>query len=178
MNATRLRSSVVIGLATTAGALCAATMLATAAAPMARADDFADLIHSIDDDYAAGNIAFALAASDFGSNEFPQGMAQLLSGIDDYSVSPIYNLIEGTIQLLDNQPISGGVPYGLVVPADYADGVALAQMFYSDVDSLFADAFTYFAGGDYINGFDSLFTAEAFATFLPLQELFLGALVS
>jgi len=178
MRTTRVQSKLLVGLAATAGALGAAAMMSTAAAPTARADDFSDIITAIDGDFTEGNAAFASALSDFGSNDISQGLGQIVDGFDDYSLSPTINLTLGTIEALEGIPIDSPVGWDLTVPTDYADGVAMAQADFTTSENIFALVPSALASANYLDAADDGLFGADYAFVLPLEELLLGAAVS
>jgi hypothetical protein len=57
-----------VGLGGAAGAVGVAVTMSAVSAPTARADDFTDVIATVETQIADGQVAFSAAASDFGSN--------------------------------------------------------------------------------------------------------------
>jgi hypothetical protein len=178
MRSIQARSRILVGLAATAGAFGAAAMMSAAAAPSAHADDFSDIISAVNGDFTEGNDAFASALSDFGSNDINQGLGQIVDGFDDYSLSPMYNLELGTVEALVGDTISGPAPWGLAVPTDFADGLSVAQSFFTAGESFFADAASSLASADYLNATSEEISGLEFVSIIPLEEVLLGALVS
>jgi hypothetical protein len=178
MSATHARSRILVGLAATAGAFGAAAMMSAATAPTARADDFSDIISAVDGDYTQGNAAFASALSDFGSSDFSQGFAQILDGVDDYSLSPTLNLTVGTLEASAGDAITGSEAWGLTVPASFSDALSLAESDFATGETDLADAASYLASADYVDAtFFGSFGAE-YVSIIPLEELLLGTIAS
>ncbi len=177
MSDTRSRSAILIGLAAAVGAFGAAAMMSAATAPTARADDYTDVINAIDGDYAAGQADFATAFTDFSSNELAPGLLALVNGTDEESLSPSINFLVGTIELLDNEPVTAAIPWEFVLPADFSDAVTTAGTYLTG-NGYFEAAQTAFSLGDYGEAaYDDLIGLDV-ATIAPLQELLLGAAVS
>jgi hypothetical protein len=61
------RSGLIISLGAAAGAFGIATMISTATAPSAHADDYSDIVSAVEADFAAGQADFTTAEADFGS---------------------------------------------------------------------------------------------------------------
>jgi hypothetical protein len=178
MIATQARSSILVALAATAGAFGAAAMMSAATAPIARADDFSDIISAIDGDYTQGSAAFSSALSDFGSADFTQGFAQILDGVDDYSLSPLINLEVGAVEASLGDAITGSQGFGLDVPTSFDDAVSLAQDAYASGEANFNLAATALASSDYITAtINEAFGAD-YTTIIPLEELLLGTIAS
>jgi hypothetical protein len=176
MSDTRSRAGILVGLAAAAAAFAAAISAATA--PTARADDFTDLINDLNIDYSAGQTAFATAYTDFSSDQLVPGLAQLLGGVDDYTLSPGNTLLIGTAEVLVGDPINSTADWGLFIPASYADAVSVAQTDLTTAGADLSIAANDFSTGDYVFGtVNGLFGLE-YSSIVPLEELILGAAVS
>jgi hypothetical protein len=158
-----------VGLALTAGAIGAAAMLATAAAPTARA---------VNGDVADGQAAFTTAYADFGSNELVPGLTAFFSGVDDDLLSAPDNLLVGTAEALTNETVTGSTPFSLGAPTDFADGLSLAEAQVTEGDSFLAAV-----PSDLANGFDGyalyydVFGSDL-TSVISLQELLLGSVAA
>jgi hypothetical protein len=172
------RSHLPVGLALTAGAIGAAAMLATAAAPTARADAFTDIINAVNGDVADGQAAFTTAYADFGSNELVPGLTAFFSGVDDDLLSAPDNLLVGTAEALTNETVTGSTPFSLGAPTDFADGLSLAEAQVTEGDSFLAAV-----PSDLANGFDGyalyydVFGSDL-TSVISLQELLLGSVAA
>jgi hypothetical protein len=178
MDDTQSRSGILVGLAAAVGAFGAAAMMSAATAPTARADDFTDVINSIDGDYADGQLAFTAALTDFSSSDFAGGLADLFEGVDDDTLAAPDNLFIGTVEVLTNETVDGSVPFVWTVPSDFSDAVNVAESFVTGGESDFTLAASDFASGDY--GAAAYLDAIGLnaITIDPLQELLLGAAAS
>jgi hypothetical protein len=178
MGVTQARSRMLVGLAAAAGAFGAAAMLSTTTAPTARADAITDIINAVDGDYADGQSAFSVAASEFGINQFPTGLAALFDGIDDESVSVTNNIAVGTVDALTNEPVATSFPVVFDVPTSYADALSQAQSIVADGEGFLTASATYFSLGEYGSAAYEDLTGLDYLTVYPLQELLLGAAAS
>ena len=178
MSATHVRSTVMISLAASAGVLGVTAMLSTAAAPAARADDFSDIINAINGDYTEASAAFSSALADFSSDNVSQGSAQLLDSFDDSLLGPTYNLAVGTVEVLEGDPVSSAIAFGLAAPTDFADGLTDAQITFASGASLFADSASLFGVGDYGAATSDLIIAADLTSITPLEEILLGTVAS
>jgi hypothetical protein len=178
MNSTRARARILVALAATAGAFGAAAMMSAATAPTARADDFSDIISAIDGDYTQGSAAFSSALSDFGSADFTQGFAQILDGVDDYSLSPLINLEVGAVEAYLGDAIIGSQGFGLDVPTSFGDAVSLAQAAYFSGEANLNLAATALASSAYVTATFNEAIGVDYTTIVPLEELLLGTVAS
>jgi hypothetical protein len=87
------------------GAFSAAAMMSAVSAPTAGADDFTDIVNIVDGEFATGQGYFDLAATDFGSADVPDGLAALLSGVNNDVLATSDSILIGTVQALTNEPI-------------------------------------------------------------------------
>jgi hypothetical protein len=179
MSDTRSRSGILVGLAAAAGALGAAAMMSAAAAPTARADDTTLIIDAIEGDYAAGQADFTSAFEDFGGGSFVDGLAASFDGVDQDSVAATDNLLLGTVQALEGDPITSSLYVGeLSAPDSFADALAEAQILFNEGQGFLSNAAIEFSAGDYGAGTYSELVGSADAYLLPVQELLLGALAA
>jgi hypothetical protein len=178
MRTAQVHSRILVGLTATASAFGVAAMMSAAAAPSAHADDFSDIINAVEGDFTQGNDAFSSALSDFGSNDINQGLAQILDGFDDYSLSPVYNVELGTVEALVGDTISGPASWTLAVPTDFADGLSVAHSFFTEGEVLLADAASSLGSADYLNAASEEISGVEFVSIIPLEEVLLGTLVS
>jgi len=179
MSDPRSRSAILIAIAAAAGAFGAVAMVSAAAAPAARADDTTQIIDAIQGDYAQGQIDFTAALTDFGHGSSVPGMAELLNSVNDYSLSPTDNLVLGTVEALEGDPITSSLFLGeLSAPDSFADASAEAQIFFNEGQGLLSNAAIALSAGDYGAGTYEELVGSADAYLLSVQELLLGAAVA
>jgi hypothetical protein len=178
MDNNRSRAATLIGVAAAAGAFGAAAMMSAATAPIARADDFTDLITGVEADYTAGQADFTTASTDFSSAEFAPGLAALFDGADDDAVVAPENFLIGSGDLLTNEPLDLTTTFSWSVPSDFSDAVTAAESFLSESAGDFSLGATALAGGDYGDALVDYAYGLNLLLVDPLQELLLGAAVS
>jgi hypothetical protein len=179
MSDTRTRSAILIAVAAAAGAFGAAAMMSAVAAPTARADDTTLIIDAIQGDYADGQADFTTALTDFEGGSFVGGVAASFDGVDQDSVAATDNLLLGTVEALEGDPITSSLLVGeLSVPGSFADAVEQAQIFFNEGQDFLSNAAIDFSSGDYGAGTYAELTGSADAYVLPVQELLLGALAA
>jgi hypothetical protein len=176
MVGTRSRVGILVGVA--AGAFAAAAMVSAATAPTARADDLTELINDLNIDYSYGQTAFETAYTDFSSDQLVPGLAQLLAGVDDYTLGPQDTLTLATAEILVGDPVNSTSDFGFSVPPSFADAESLAQTFFTGGVNDFGLAANDFSTGDYVLGAINEVLALNYSSIIPLQELLLGAAVS
>jgi hypothetical protein len=176
---TRSRSGILVGLTAAAGAFGAAAMMSAAAAPTARADDTTLIIDAIEGDYAAGQADFTTAFTDFGSGDFVSGLANTFDGMDQDSVAATDNLLLGTVEALQGDPITSSLFIGeLSAPDSFADASEEAQILFNEGQGLLSNAAIAFSAGDYSAATDLELAGSADAYLLSVQELLLGAVAA
>jgi hypothetical protein len=179
MSDPRSRSAILIAVAAGAGAFGAAAMMSAATAPTARADDTTLIIDAIDGDYATGQADFTAAFTDFGSGAFLPGLAELYNGMNDDSLAPLDNLLLGTVEAAEGDPITSSLIFDdLSAPASFADASAEAQIFFNEGQGLLSNAAIALSAGDYGAGTYEELVGSADAYLLSVQELLLGAAVA
>jgi hypothetical protein len=94
-----------VGFGAAMGAFSAAAMMSAVSAPTARADDFTDIINIVGGEFATGQSYFELGATDFGSADVPDGLAALISGVDNDVFATSDSILIGTAQALTNEPL-------------------------------------------------------------------------
>ncbi len=77
-----------------------------ASTPIARADDFTDILNDEVAVIDAGYADLASAAKDFAGADFPDGLEQSLWGIDDFLISPEELAVIGGVDALTGSPLS------------------------------------------------------------------------
>jgi hypothetical protein len=173
------RSTILVGLAAAVGALGGAAMMSAAAAPTARADDATLIIDAIDGDYAAGQADFARAFTDFGSGYFVPGLANTFDGVDQDSVAATDNLLLGTVQALEGDPITSTLFLGeLSAPDSFADASEEAQILFNEGQGLLSNAAIALSAGDFGAGTYEELIGSFDAYGLSVQELLLGVAVA
>jgi hypothetical protein len=177
MGNTRSRAGLMVGLAAAAGAVGVAAMMSAATAPIARADDFSDIVSVVEADFNDGQSAFGNAATDFGSSDISDGLAQLNSGIDDDLLAAPDNLLIGTLDALAGDPVTGNILIEVQPVTDFSDALTFAEEDYTAAQTVFTEAATDLSAGDYADAsyLDSLGSINDIAT---LQVLFEGVIAS
>jgi hypothetical protein len=179
MDSYRSRAATLIGVAAAAGAFGVAAMMSAATAPTARADDFTDVINSVDADYAAGQVDFTTAFTDFSSNDLALGLAALINGSNDDALSAPDNFLIGTVELLTNESVTGSIPWSFGVPADFSAALAETESILTTGETyLTTDASTAISLGDYGTAAYEYLVGADYLTVAPLDELLLGAAAS
>jgi hypothetical protein len=149
MDSNRSRAATLIGVAAAAGTFGIAAMMSTATAPTARADDFTDVINSVDADFSAGQEDFSTAFTDFGGSDVNGGLAAFLSGVDNDLVAAPDNLYVGSLDLLANDPVVSPFFIGLPSETSFASGLSEAESIFTTGQNYFAEAATDLSSGDY-----------------------------
>jgi hypothetical protein len=167
-----------VALAAAAGAFGAAAMMAAAAAPTARADDFSDIINSVEAVEGYGQTAFSTADTDFASNDVIPGLQYFFDGVNDDTIGAPDIAYFGTLEALAGDPISPGSLLDfndIPAPTDFANAVTLAQADFTEGATYSTDAATALSSGDFLDAnFDSALSS-IFSFDLPAQDLFIGA---
>jgi hypothetical protein len=178
MDSNRSRAAMLIGVAAAAGAFGVAAMMSAATAPTARADDFTDVINSVELDYSDGQAALTAAYADFSSNDLAAGLASFFNGANDDSISAPESLLVGTVGVLTNTSVADPLNWGYEVPASFSAAVQEVELSFTTAEGYFSDASTALSSGEYGEaaylsalGFDDAFV-------VPFQELLLGTAVS
>lgn len=175
MSDTRSRSGILVGFVAAVGAIGATAVMS---AQTARADDFTDVINSIDGDYGAGQTAFTTALTDFSSHDLGNGLAAFFTGVNDDALSAPNNLLIGTVELLTNESVNGAIPWSLGDVGDFSGAETLAQESFAAGESEFTSAATYLADGLYgLAAFDDVFGVDD-AFVVPLEDLLMGSALS
>jgi hypothetical protein len=170
----RRSRTLLVGLSAAAGVVGAAAMMSAATAPTARADDFTDIISTVDADLSDGQADFTTAFTDFSSNEVPAGLTAFYSGLDDDLWAAPANVEVGTVEALTGLGITGPLTFSLGTPADFSDAVSIAETEFASGESYFTDAATALFSGDYANAVYDDALGSLFAFDVPAQELFIG----
>jgi hypothetical protein len=178
MDSNRSRT-VLVGVAAAAGAFGAAVMMSAATAPAARADDFTDVINSVDFDYSQGQTALTTAFTDFSSSDLASGLAALFSWTNDDGLNAPNDLLVGTVAVLTNESLGPSAPFDFELPTDFSDAITLAESaFTQGANDLMTSAPNYLSFGDYSSAVYEYLSGADFSTIVPIEELLLGAAVS
>jgi hypothetical protein len=145
------RSGILVGVAAAVGAFGAAAMMSAAAAPTARADDFTDVINSVEGDFTTAQDQFTLADTDFGGGDVNDGLAAYFSGVNDDLLGAPNNLELGTLELIANDPVSASLVATIPSVTDFTAGLSEAESFFSAGASYFSEAATDLSAGDYVD---------------------------
>jgi hypothetical protein len=178
MSHAKSRGGMLVVLGAAAGAFGAAAMMSAAVAPTARADDFTEIISSVDADFTAATEDFNSAYADFGSSELAPGLASFLDGVNDDLLSAPENLLIGTAEALDNEAISPPLTWNLVPEASFADGLAQAESDFSQGEGFLSQAATDLSSGDYGDAVSADLNGLDLVAIAPLDDLLLGSLAS
>jgi hypothetical protein len=173
------KSRVGIGLVGAVGAFGVAAMMSGAAAPTARADDYTDLIHLVDENLASGQAAFTLASADFGSGDSSDGLAAFFSGVNDDFLSTSNNASAITVEALSNEPLNYGAgDWNVPTELDFAHALSDAQYFFGQGEGFYNTAASLLSSGDY--GGAAFYDGYGldYSAILPLETLILGAAAS
>jgi hypothetical protein len=178
MDSNTSRTGMLVGVAAVAAAFGTAAMMSAATAPTARADAFTDIVTYVDSDLGVGQADITTALSDFSSGDFATGLASLFQGVDDEFLAAPDNLLIGTVEALEGEPLGGPLLFNLG-ELNFAGGLADAEdQFGYAVVADFEDIPTEVAAGDYgVATYDVLLGAD-FASVVPLEDIILGAAAS
>jgi hypothetical protein len=177
MSDTRSRSGIFVGFAAVVGAVGAATMMAAATAPAARADDYTEIVANVETLLGDGQNAFTAADTDFAGNEIAAGLQSFFNGVDDDSVGVPDTAFLGTLQALAGDAIEGPSNFDFnstAAPADFADAVSEAQSTFQLGEGYFNDAAAAFFSGDFVDAFRVAEFGSIDAFDYPAQLLFIG----
>lgn len=180
MTAIKHGSGALVGLA----AAAAFGAFALTSAPAARADAFSDILADVQADDVAGQADYSAALADFtgGSSGVPDGLQAFFTGLDNEEVLAPDQVLIGTVQALQNQPVSDLPPLDIgTPPVDLADALTSAQAEFSSGEVYFSLAATALSSGDWttavyedLNGLFSVFDNPAETIFIGAAESLLG----
>ena len=179
MDNKRSRTEILVGLGAAAVCFGVAAMMSAATAPTARADDYTDLIHLVDENFTSGQAAFTIASTDFGSGDSSDGLATFFSGVNDDFLSAPNNALTITVEALTGEPLNYGAgDWNVPTEVDFAHALGDAQYFLGQGESFYSTAESLLSSGDYggavfYDGFGLDYTA-----ILPLEALILGGAAS
>jgi hypothetical protein len=166
------------GLLLSFGAFGAAAMLSATAAPTARADDFAEIISSVEGDFTTAASDFNSAFSNLGSGELAPGFAAFLDGVNSDLLSAPENLLMGTAEVLDNESVSPPEAWNLVPEATFAGGLSQAEADFAQGENFFTQAVGDLSGGEYGYAVAADLSGLDLASVAPVDDLLLGTLSS
>jgi hypothetical protein len=177
MSDTRSRAGILVGLAAAVGAFGAAAMMSVSAAPIARADDYTEIVANVNSLLADGNAAFAAAETDFASSDVPAGLQYFFDGVSDDTLGVSDSASLGTLQALVGDAIEGPSNFDFnfdTAPANFADAVTEAQDTYQLGEAYFNDAAISLFSGDFVDAFRVAEFGSIDAFVLPGQLLLVG----
>jgi hypothetical protein len=181
MDNNRSRAATLLGFAAAAGAFGVAAMMAAATAPTARADlssDFYyDFIAPVDYDFTEGQTDFSTAFSEFGTNDVNDGLASLLSGVNNDFLAIPDSLAVGTVDLLTNESVDGALDFYVIPASDFTSATADAESDFAQSQGWLTDAWTALPGGSYAYAVDCVAIGSYFDV-AAVQTLLEGALAS
>jgi hypothetical protein len=180
-HARRLGGGTATGLAAAAGALLAVAVGQLAIAPVARADDFSDIVEEVQIVIHTGQTELANAAGDYSNFDLADGLSESTAGWDNLLLAPQEDVSVGTIDaLLGHAPAIFGfdtIPAGL----DLATAITDAQGMAAEGQSIFADAVTHFGNADFIaalelavNAYNDIFVTAPDFLSIGLTDALLG----
>jgi hypothetical protein len=179
MSDTRSRSGILIAVAAAAGAFGAAALMSAATAPTARADDYTELINSLNEDFGFGQTAFTAASADFAGGNFTGGLAAFFTGVNDDVLSPSNNVLTATVDALSGEPFNAGaIEWNISAEPDFATALTDAQYEFNYGQGYYATAASDLASGDYSGAASYDGYGLDYSAILPLEALILGAAAS
>jgi hypothetical protein len=176
MDSNRSRAATLIGVAAAAGAFGAAAMISAATAPTAHADDFTDVINAIDADYSAAQAEFTAADTDFGGSDINDGLAAYFSGVDDDFVAAPNNLILGTVELAENDTVTGSLATEIPPESDFTSGLTFAETLIAEAQTYSTDAVSALSSGDYVSAAGAFYDVSLYDT--AAVQVFLEGVVA
>jgi len=158
------------------GALVTAVLTATAAAPAARADDpFTDIFSAVQGDFALGQQAFELANTDLANGDVAAGLASFYNGVDEYLLSVLNNILQGSLAALTGEPIDGSYTWDIPVTADLNDAIIVAPTLAVIAEADIHSAMTELAAGDIAGALDSYLTGYEYLNVVVPELFIVGA---
>ena len=170
------RGRFMIGLGAAAGAFAAAAMMSAAGTPAARADSFTDILNDVQTDFTIGQTYLTAAFGDFASSHVADGLAALVTGVDNDFVSTSDNILAGSVALLANDTVPGALGLAVDDPGTFAAALSDAQQDIATAQIYATEAATALANSEYAAyTFDSLIASDL-TGIIPAEQLFLGGL--
>ena len=179
----RRRGVTAIGLGAAAGALLAAVMSQLATAPTARADDFSDIVANVEASIAAGQADITAGQADFAlgtSAGFADGLALDTAATDDFLVSPLDDILTGSVAAAVGETPGPGETYefpDFAVPTSLADFEAEVTGDFQAGLANFENAETVFALGtpdSFATGVIDIINSLDFYTVIAPEQAVLG----
>jgi hypothetical protein len=179
MSDTRSRSGILIAVAAAAGAFGVAALMSAATAPTARADDYTELLNSLNEDFGFGQTAFTAASADFGSSDFTGGLAAFFTGVNDDFLSPTDNVFTATVDALSGEPFSAGaIEWNVGTEPDFATALSDAQYYFNQGQGFYSTAASDLASGDYSEAASNYGYGLDYSAIIPLETLIMGGAAS
>jgi hypothetical protein len=178
MSHSKSRGGVSLLLGTTAGAFGVAALMSTAAAPTARADDFSGVVSIVEVDLSSATNDFNSALSNLEAGQLGPGFASFLDGVNNDLLAAPQNLVAGTAEVLDNESVSPPLTWNLVPEANFAGGLAQAEIAFTQGENTLSQVVTDLAGGDYGTALYAEFAGLDLLAVAPLDDVLLGSLAS
>ncbi|HEY9302908.1 MAG TPA: hypothetical protein VIO95_01290 [Mycobacterium sp.] len=167
---------ITVGFGAAIGAFSAAAMMSAISAPTARADDFTDIINIVDGEFASGQSYFDLAATDFGSGDVPDGLAALLSGVNNDAFATSDSILIGTADALTNEPLEPLTDtFGFEIVASpnlLTDFIASFGM----GESYLTAGAEALSGGAFADGFGDVLVGSEYLSIFSAEALLVGGL--
>jgi hypothetical protein len=167
-----------VGFGAAMGAFSAAAMMSAVSAPTARADDFTDIINIVGGEFATGQSYFELGATDFGSADVPDGLAALISGVDNDVFATSDSILIGTAQALTNEPLDP-------VQDTFAFEVIASPNLLTDFIGYFGMGESYLtagaealSAGAFGDGIGDVLVGSEYVSIFSAEALLVGGLVS
>jgi hypothetical protein len=182
---TRRLGRIAAGVGAAAGGMLLIAIGQLALAPIARADDFTDIINDEVAVIDAGYADLATAATDFAGADYPDGLEQTLWGVDDFLISPGELGLIGSFDAVTGAPVIAAAAFEFGAngspPTDLAQTLTDLQGITATSQQLFSIAAGDFAASDPADGFsddiaglDMLLIVEPEYVLMGLTDTALG----
>ena len=176
---------IAVGAVAAAGGMLLIAIGQLALTPIARADDFTDIINDEVAVINAGYADLATAATDFAGADYPDGLEQTLWGVDDLLISPGELGLIGSFDALTGAPVIAASAFEFGAngspPTDLAQTITDLQGITATAQELFSIAAGDFAASDPADGFsddiaglDMLLIVEPEYVLMGLTDTALG----
>ena len=153
---TRRLGRIAAGVGAAAGGMLLIAIGQLALAPIARADDFTDIVNDEVAIFDAGYADLATAATDFAGADYPDGFAMTFWGLDDFLISPEDIALIGGLDALTGHPVltPPAFEFGFNTnpPTDLAEALTDVQGTTTVAGQLFALGASDFAANDFADG--------------------------
>jgi hypothetical protein len=148
---------IAVGIVAAAGGMLLIAIGQLTLAPVARADDFADIVNDEVAIFDAGYADLANAATDFAGADYPDGLEQTLWGVDDFLISPGELGLIGSFDAVTGAPVIAAAAFEFGAngspPTDLAQTLTDLQGITATAQELFSIAAGDFAASDPADGF-------------------------